>query len=209
MKLHKIREALDAANSNLAGSQFEDVNLGGATFTNINLSETVFTNVNLSGVSIRDANLKGMRIEGVLVSDLFAAYRLRAGAVVFAKDLARMSAFYGSVFGLKGVRAADDHVVLGGPSFRLVVHRIPEQLGASIRIEDPPLKRGEAAIKLVFEVASLAKTRELARKHGGELLPPDREWQDVEGRVCDGMDPEGNVLQCRERAGPAHDCPVH
>jgi len=209
MKLHEVRESLDVANSNLERSQFEDVNLSAAELTDVNLRGAAFTNVNFSNVSIRDANLEGMRIEGVLVSDLFAAYRLRAGAVVFAKDLARSSEFYRSVFSLKVVRKADDHVVLGGPWFQLVVHRIPEHLGASIRIQDPPQKRSAAAVKLVFEVGSLERARELAVQLGGKLQSPDREWEDAGERVCDGMDPEGNVLQCRVRARPAHDYPLH
>ena len=32
---------------------------------------------------------------------------------------------------------------------------------------------------------------------GGELNPPDREWQLGSERICDGVDPEGNVFQVR------------
>lgn len=71
--------------TNLASASFDDVNLSGASFQNINLTGTTIRDANLSGVtiqganlanaSISDANLDGMRIDGVLASDLFAAYR--------------------------------------------------------------------------------------------------------------------------------------
>lgn len=35
---------------------------------------------------------------------------------------------------------------------------------------------------------------------GGELNPPDQEWQLGTTRICDGHDPEGNVFQVRAAA---------
>ncbi len=39
----------------------------------------------------------------------------------------------------------------------------------------------------------------MAHLHGGEVFPPEREWNFQGYRVCDGMDPEGNVVQFRQR----------
>jgi hypothetical protein len=43
--------------------------------------------------------------------------------------------------------------------------------------------------------------RETAAKLGGELDPPERERLFQLSIVCDGHDPEGNVLQLRQVAG--------
>lgn len=61
--------------TNLARADFDDVNLSGARLHNINLSEASFDNLNLSNCAITNANLEGMTIDGVLVSDLFAAWK--------------------------------------------------------------------------------------------------------------------------------------
>jgi uncharacterized protein YjbI with pentapeptide repeats len=58
----------------LADARFDDVNLTGATFHNVNLINARFDDVNLSGVEVTNANLTGMKINGVPVTDLFAAY---------------------------------------------------------------------------------------------------------------------------------------
>jgi uncharacterized protein YjbI with pentapeptide repeats len=76
MKLHNVREELDVNDANLAGSRFDDVNLQKAVFTNVNLSDATFSNINLTN----------MKINGVLVSELFAVYRSRTGAEPGAAD---------------------------------------------------------------------------------------------------------------------------
>jgi hypothetical protein len=82
---------------------------------------------------------------------------------------------------------------------QLVIVAIPEHIAASIELADPPLRRTETPIKLVFTVASIHAARTAARPLGGELNPPEREWQFQEFRICDGHDPEGNIVQFRER----------
>ena len=59
----------------LGGAKFDDVNLGAAAFHNVNLTGARFDDVNLSGVAVTNANLDGMTIDGVLVTELLAAYR--------------------------------------------------------------------------------------------------------------------------------------
>ena len=122
----------------------------------------------------------------------------RAGAVLFAKHVARVQAFYQAVANLAVEHAEADHVVLASPAFQLVILKIPEQIASAIEIASPPRRRAETPIKLVFEVASIAAARESARLQGGELNPPDLEWTFQGYRVCDGHDPEGNVVQFRE-----------
>ena len=119
------------------------------------------------------------------------------GAVLFVKDVARMRAFYEAVVGLSVTEAAPTWARLGTGAFELVVHGIPPHIAATFEISSPPERREEAAIKLVFPVADIAIARATAALLGGELNPPDREWQLGSQRICDGVDPEGNVFQVR------------
>lgn len=124
---------------------------------------------------------------------------MQPGAVVYAKDLDKLCAFYAAVTELAVLSVQPDHVVLGGGGFELVVVAIPAHIARSIDIANPPLRREETPIKLIFVVRSIAVARSLAPIHGGELDPPESEWALPGGRVCDGHDPEGNVIQVRER----------
>ncbi len=85
MKIQNTKETLQVANANLSRSEFDDVNLQEATFNNVNLSKAKFTDINFSGAKFSNLNLTnveieacetaGMRFRGVLVSELFDAYR--------------------------------------------------------------------------------------------------------------------------------------
>lgn len=122
-----------------------------------------------------------------------------AGAVLYAKNLARVSRFYAQCCGLELVHSEEDHVVLESPAFQLVILAIPKAIADSISIATPPVRRENTPIKLVFPVASIDAVRRLAADLGGELNPPEREWSYQGSKVCDGHDPEGNVVQFRER----------
>lgn len=130
------------------------------------------------------------------------SHSLKPGAVIFAKDLTCMARFYQELFGLQLLEREAGHAVLESEHLQLVIHAIPKQHAKGIHISVPPVLREEQAIKLFFPVSSLAAARQLAQTLGGGLSPVSKEWQ-IEGgprafRACDGFDPEGNVLQCRE-----------
>jgi predicted enzyme related to lactoylglutathione lyase len=121
-----------------------------------------------------------------------------AGAIVYAKDIQRVARFYAEVADLEVMHEVDDHVVLESETHELVIVAIPAATAARIVIATPPVRRENTAFKLSFGVASLAEARSAAQDAGGELNPPEREW-DFQGlRVCDGCDPEGNMIQLRE-----------
>jgi predicted enzyme related to lactoylglutathione lyase len=126
-----------------------------------------------------------------------------AGAVLYAKNVALVQGFYHAVLGLDVEHAETDHVVLASPAFQLVVLALKEPLASSIVIESPPQRRTDVPVKLAFEVASISAARAVAPTHGGELLPPEREWDFQGYRVCDGRDPEGNVVQFRQTRAKA------
>jgi catechol 2,3-dioxygenase-like lactoylglutathione lyase family enzyme len=125
--------------------------------------------------------------------------QLQAGVVVYAKDLDRVTAFYSTVLGLPVVGRDDEHVVLEAAGFQLVVLRIPTDVASAIIIATPPVRRALAAIKPVFFVPSINRVRVAAELCGGVMNDSDREWAFQGFTVCDGLDPEGNVIQFRQR----------
>ena len=120
--------------------------------------------------------------------------RPRAGAVLFAKDHAMLARFYIEAFGLTHLDRGDYHVVLGCDGFRLVVHQIPPDLASGVKLDSPPRRREQGAVKLAFAVDSLARVRRIVAPLGGVVDPPESEWSDSESTTCKGHDPEGNVF---------------
>ena len=80
----------------------------------------------------------------------------------------------------------------------MFIVRVPEAIATSITITSPPQRREDVPVKLFFVVPDLAVARERAVALGGELNPASREWEFQGYRVCDGVDPEGNVVQLRQ-----------
>jgi predicted enzyme related to lactoylglutathione lyase len=124
----------------------------------------------------------------------------KSGAVLFAKDLPRVSKFYEELLGLSVVVSDGEKVVLESAEFLLVVHAVPREVADSISITSPPELRTGVPIKLFFPVASLAEARAKAPSLGGALYPTHKEWGGRGFRACDGYDPEGNIVQFRESA---------
>jgi catechol 2,3-dioxygenase-like lactoylglutathione lyase family enzyme len=126
--------------------------------------------------------------------------RASAGAVIYAKDVDRLVSFYSAVLELRAVDRHDDYTVLEAPGLQLVFLHTPPHIASTIVISVPPQRRANAAMKLVFFVPSIAKVRASAGECGGALNPTDKEWLFQGHKVCDGLDPEGNVIQFREHA---------
>jgi hypothetical protein len=82
----------------------------------------------------------------------------------------------------------------------LVVHRITNGGSVPGDITASPARRAMAAFKPVFFVPNISNLRVVAEAHGGVMEPADREWSFNGVTVCDGLDPEGNVIQFREHA---------
>ena len=120
----------------------------------------------------------------------------RAGVLVYAKDLARLSTFYCHVLG-GTVRAADhEHHVIDASDAQVVVHAIPAVIAETFTVEVPPVLREDAAFKPFFTVPSLAAAREAAHQHGGGVF--EEEWQGPGFVVRNAFDSEGNIFQLRE-----------
>jgi catechol 2,3-dioxygenase-like lactoylglutathione lyase family enzyme len=125
----------------------------------------------------------------------------KAGAVLYAKDMERVAGFYEAVLGLRRTGHDADHVVLESPVLQLVVLSIPRHIAVNVEITVPPARRERAAVKLVFFVSSLEMVRAAVEAGGGVMNAADTEWRFQGHQVCDGLDPEGNVVQFRTRGG--------
>lgn len=123
-----------------------------------------------------------------------------AAAVVYAMDIDRVGEFYTQVAGLPLVQREPGFLVLQSLTFQLVIVQVAPEIAAQITIQTPPVRREDTALKLCFLVPSIAVARSAAAQCGGELNGPEREWAFQGTRVCDGHDPEGNVIQVRASA---------
>lgn len=122
----------------------------------------------------------------------------RAGALIYASDVPKLSAFYERLLTMELLHGDAEHHVLGSPDFQLILHAIPPAIAATIEITVAPAPREETPIKLFFSVASLAAAAQIAQALGGALFAD--EWQGPGFRVRNGCDPEGNIFQLREWA---------
>lgn len=121
-------------------------------------------------------------------------------AVLFVKDLVKVTAFYAGALGMTRVSGDGDHTVLGCDGFELVVHQIPKPIADSIVIAQPPVRRVWGAIRLDFPVSSLGDTRRLARSLGGEVDDAPPAWAAPGTNLIFGHDPEGNQFGVSQRS---------
>lgn len=123
----------------------------------------------------------------------------RQRLVVYAKRKARVSAFYQRTLGVQVIETAATHDRLAGAGIDIVVHAIPRGIAATITVADPPQVREDTPFKPVFVVDDLAVVQAAAAATGGSLQPLARAWRYDGMIVLDGHDPEGNVVQFRQR----------
>jgi predicted enzyme related to lactoylglutathione lyase len=120
----------------------------------------------------------------------------RPGAIIFAANHARLADFYAAVTDLPVHVSDDTVVVLRSDTFELVIHR----LAGEPPVSEAPPARLDNYIKPFFPVTNLGLARDRAAASGGRLQPADQEWSARGFRACEGVDPEGNVIQFREDA---------
>jgi predicted enzyme related to lactoylglutathione lyase len=118
-------------------------------------------------------------------------------AVIYAKDLSVVAAFYGTALNLTPLHTESTHVLFKLGDARLWVHAIPAQYAADIHIATPPALREDSAVKLSFPVQSIAAARDVIIRSGGGIADPERAWEDAGTWHLDAWDPEGNVIQLR------------
>lgn len=119
--------------------------------------------------------------------------RLRL-ALLFAKDLDGLTAFYRDGLGLRVVpeESSAGWVVFDAGGSRFALHALPEAIAREIEIGAPPEARSESALKLVFATTDLEGACSRLAAGGATLLPA--RWPGSR----DALDPEGNVFQVTE-----------
>jgi predicted enzyme related to lactoylglutathione lyase len=109
-----------------------------------------------------------------------------------------MRSFYQRCFALEAVYTSEAYCVLESDSWTLALVVIPDETAARGELTVPPRRREEVPVKLAFEVASIEDLRTTARSLGGQVDPRTTEWDFRGQRHCDGVDPEGNIIQLLE-----------
>ena len=122
----------------------------------------------------------------------------RAGGLIYAKDLERLSVFYETLLLMSKIHASSDHVVLESPDFQLIVHAMPPDIAKTVIVMSPPEQRERTPLKLFFTIPNISAARSEAAKLGGEIFSD--QWEGPGFNVCNACDPEGNIFQVRESA---------
>jgi predicted enzyme related to lactoylglutathione lyase len=128
---------------------------------------------------------------------------VKAAAVLYVKDLRRMQSFYATCFDMDLTADAEDYCVLESGSLTLSLVVVPAPIAATIDVSVPPVRRDAIPIKLGFAVSSIEGLRPLVAQLGGWIDPTTTRWEFRGSVHCDGVDPEGNVLQLLEPIAPA------
>jgi len=113
-----------------------------------------------------------------------------------------MREFYGNMLQAQPINAewTDTWALfdVGGTGFAL--HAIPEEHAERIQLSDPPPKREQHPVKLIFAVEDLSAERARLEAMGITTLQPF--WQEPTESI-DYIDPEGNVFQIADRRSHA------
>jgi predicted enzyme related to lactoylglutathione lyase len=124
----------------------------------------------------------------------------KVSAVLFAKDLRSVTAFYSAALEMTVLASDEHHSRLGCRGFELVVHQIPRHIADTIMIEQPPKRRVWGAIRLDYPVHDIAASRQAAHGLGGSIDATPPEWADRDANFFFGYDPEGNQFGVSEQA---------
>jgi len=122
----------------------------------------------------------------------------RVGALIYARDPARLSEFYQQLLGMRVLNTTAEGQVIESADMQLIIHAIPSHIAAAVTVSSPPEPRERQAIKLFFTVPSLVGAAVVATSLGGSLFGPEYEGPGL--KLRNGHDPEGNIFQLRESA---------
>ena len=119
-----------------------------------------------------------------------------SGAVLFVRDLPRMTAFYQDVLGLAPIDEGrtQDWVEFRAGAATLGLHAMPADIAASCAPEIPPRAREGNPLRIDLSVPDVEREKRRLSALGVTLLT--RPWG-----ACDLVDPEGNVFGLRDGRG--------
>jgi predicted enzyme related to lactoylglutathione lyase len=114
-------------------------------------------------------------------------------AILFVKDLDRMTEFYTEGFGLRPDPSSAEKgwIVLESNVAALGLHVVPPAIGKNITIDGPPKARQNTPTKLCFCTDDINRSRHHLITCGAHMF-------EVKPWGCDGIDPEGNVFQINQ-----------
>ncbi|MGE8441602.1 MAG: VOC family protein [Comamonas testosteroni] len=119
-----------------------------------------------------------------------------AGVLIYAKDFQSLAGFYEQVLGMQRLHEDEHIIVLESAALQLVIHALPAEIAARVKIGTPPQRRADVALKFFVTVPAIAEAQSAAQALGGQVF--DERWQGPGFAACNAMDKEGNVFQLRE-----------
>lgn len=119
-----------------------------------------------------------------------------AGVLIYAKDFQSLAGFYEQVLGMRRLHEDAHVIVLESAVLQLVIHALPAEIAARVKIGTPPQRRADVALKFFVTVPAIADAESAAQALGGQVF--DERWQGPGFAACNAMDKEGNVYQLRE-----------
>ena len=119
-----------------------------------------------------------------------------AGVLIYAKDSQSLAGFYEQVLGMQRLHEDANVIVLESAALQLVIHALPADIAARVKIGTPPQRRADVALKFFVTVPAIAEAESAAQALGGQVF--DERWQGPGFAACNAMDKEGNVFQLRE-----------
>ena len=118
--------------------------------------------------------------------------------VVYAKDIAKVAAFYQRTLCLSVIETEARFVVVGDAHREVAIVRVPEARARVIQVSNPPQVREGTALKFSFLVDDFERVHREAVAAGGGTKRVTAAWS-WRGQIhLDGYDPEGNVVQFRK-----------
>ncbi len=124
---------------------------------------------------------------------------MNGGAVVYVQHLDRMRRFYSECFALSTAEATETYCVLESGAWTLSLVVLPDEIAAKTQLAEPAQGRNDVPVKLTFDVRSIEALRVPLARLGGRIDPGTVPWDFRGLRHCDVIDPEGNIVQLRQR----------
>ena len=117
------------------------------------------------------------------------------GAVLYAKDLIRLTKFYVAIGGEKTEGNDGEFAVVTSSGSELILLQAPTKIASQIVIQEPPTIRSTTPFKPIIETPSIDDIVLTLLEMGGRPVPDAKPWKFRHYLVQDIVDPEGNVIQ--------------
>lgn len=134
-------------------------------------------------------------LANVCYAGLWRYFEMLKGAVLYAKDLEKLKAFYLAIGGTLTDGIDGEFAAISNADTELIILQAPQKIASQIAIEDPPVVRSAAPLKPIVCITSIADVLEKLPRIGGRPVPGSKQWKFRQYFVLDIVDAEGNVVQ--------------